>query len=518
MVKELNCEGSCLKGMVRALVETLLSVGIDIGTSTTQLIFSRLTIENQAGTYMVPKIKISHKEVIYRSDIYFTPLKSEVEIDMNGVKAIILKEYRKAGFSPEDMDTGAVIITGETARKVNANLVLGALSELAGDFVVATAGPDLEGVLAAKGAGSDRISEEERSVIVNLDIGGGTTNMAKFENGDLKGTSCLNIGGRLIKIEEDRISYIFPGIEELARSNGIEIALGEKADKKKLYTVCQLMANQLAMALSLCPPDHLHRHMYTNQGKPLPKDPLLDGLTYSGGVADCMGGESPASDRVIEGDFITETISKDTFPKGSLGDFIYGDIGLLLGRALLNNKDLQRVRTYKTRETIRATVVGAGTHTTNVSGSTISYDKDKLPLKNLPVLRITPRQEQDKEGFIEAINRGLALYEEEEEGRAIALSFSGASHTSFYRIQELAKWICEGAKPIIDSSKPLILVIEEDIAKALGNALKVFLENKKEMICIDGVSASDGDYIDIGEPVAGGFVVPVVTKTLIFNA
>ena len=502
---------------MRALLETLLSVGIDIGTSTTQLIFSRLTIENQAGTYMVPRIKIANKEVIYRSDIYFTPLKSPVEIDINGVKAIILKEYRMAGFSPGDMDTGAVIITGETARKVNANQVLNALSELAGDFVVATAGPDLEGVLAAKGAGCDRISEEERNVIVNLDIGGGTTNIAKFQNGNLKGSSCLNIGGRLIKIDEEKISYIFPGIEQLAKANGIPIAVGEQADKKKLYTICQLMANQLAMALSLYPPDHLHKAMYTNQGRPLPKEPLLDGLTYSGGVADCMLGENSASDTVIEQSFMTGHITENAPGESSPDDFIYGDVGILLGRALLNDKDLQRVRSYGTSETIRATVVGAGTHTINVSGSTISYDKDKLPLKNLPVLRITPREEQDREGFIEAINRGLALYEEEEERVAVALSFSGASHTSFHRIQELARWICEGAKPIIDSSEPLILVIEQDIAKALGNALKVFLESKKEIICIDGVSVNDGDYIDIGEPVAGGFVVPVVTKTLIFN-
>ena len=77
--------------------ETILSVGIDIGTSTTQLIFSRLTIENLASNYTVPRISIVNKEVFYRSGIYFTPLKSQTEIDAAKVKEIIRREYEKAG-------------------------------------------------------------------------------------------------------------------------------------------------------------------------------------------------------------------------------------------------------------------------------------------------------------------------------------------------------------------------------------------------------------------------------------
>ena len=148
--------------------EVILSVGIDIGTSTTQLIFSRLTIENRASSYTVPRICIVDKEVIYRSQIYFTPLKSATEIDAEAVKKIVRDEYRAAGKTPADLQTGAVIITGETARKQNANDVLAALSDLAGDFVVATAGPDLESVLSARGAGADALSKENRIAVANV--------------------------------------------------------------------------------------------------------------------------------------------------------------------------------------------------------------------------------------------------------------------------------------------------------------------------------------------------------------
>ncbi len=131
--------------------ETLLSVGIDIGTSTTQLILSRLTLANRANPFSVPRIAIEDREVLYRSGIHFTPLLSDTVIDAEGVRTIVAEEYRKSGFAPEQVDTGAVIITGETARKENAREVLSALSQFAGDFVVATAGPDLESILAARG-------------------------------------------------------------------------------------------------------------------------------------------------------------------------------------------------------------------------------------------------------------------------------------------------------------------------------------------------------------------------------
>ena len=170
--------------------ETLLSVGIDIGTSTTQLILSRLTLANRANPFSVPRIAIEDREVLYRSGIHFTPLLSDTVIDAEGVRTIVAEEYRKSGFAPEQVDTGAVIITGETARKENAREVLSALSQFAGDFVVATAGPDLESILAARGAGADEYSREHHTDVLHFDIGGGTSNLALYSHGELAATGC----------------------------------------------------------------------------------------------------------------------------------------------------------------------------------------------------------------------------------------------------------------------------------------------------------------------------------------
>ncbi len=474
--------------------EVILSVGIDIGTSTTQLIFSRLTIENRATSYTVPQISIVNKEVIYRSGIYFTPLKSTTEIDAEAVKKIVRDEYAAAGKTPKDLQNGAVIITGETARKQNANEVLAALSDLAGDFVVATAGPDLESVLSARGAGADALSKEFRTSIANIDIGGGTSNIALYEKGTLRGTSCLDIGGRLIKVQGGKITYIFPKIHNLAREHGIAVNVGDPADEKILMKVCRLMAGQLAQALHLSPEDDQHHGMYTNDGKPLPTSPTVLGVTYSGGVADC----------------VYQIDEKDVFR--------YGDIGVLLGKAIRENEALNSVKRYQAAETIRATVVGAGTHATTVSGSTIRYDQKTLPLKNVPVLRVSEEDEASLETLKSSIRSQLPLYQPEGTMEQIAIAFAGKNRTSFVEIQALAAAIIESAKEVIDSQYPLIVVVENDIGKVLGNALNVMLSNQKNVICIDSIHASSGDYIDIGEPVAGGQVLPVVIKTLIFNS
>ena len=450
--------------------EVILSVGIDIGTSTTQLIFSRLTIENQASSYTVPRINIVDKEVIYRSRIYFTPLRSPTEIDAEAVKKIVRSEYRAAGITPEELKTGAVIITGETARKENANEVLSALSDLAGDFVVATAGPDLESVLSGRGAGADVLSKEKHTTVANLDIGGGTTNIALYEKGTLRGTCCLDVGGRLIKVADGRISYIYPKIQALAKDNGIEIKVGDRAYPEQLYGVCRLMAAQLAQALHLAAPDGHHAGMYTNNGRALPPQPQIQEVTYSGGVADC----------------IYQKMEDDVFR--------FGDVGVLLGKAVRADPDLNRVELCQAAETIRATVVGAGTHTTEVSGSTIRYERDKLPIKNVPILKVSQEDEESLETLKSSIIQQMPLFAPEGKVEQIAIAFTGEKRTSFADVQALAAAVIESAKEVIQGPYPLIVVVENDIGKVLGNALNVLLEHKKDVICIDGIKTLSGDY------------------------
>ena len=473
--------------------EDILSVGIDIGTSTTQLVFSNITIENRASIVSVPMISIVDKKVIYRSEIYFTPLLSVTEIDAITIRKIIEKEYEKAGIKPEDVDTGAVIITGETARKKNASEVLKSLSGFAGEFVVATAGPDLEGIIAGKGAGVGEFSKEKGAIVANLDIGGGTTNISVFKNGDVIDTACLDIGGRLIKINQKskEITYISEKMERLVEKLGLNISIGSKVDKNELKKITNIMVNVLEEVVGIKEPSEELELLITNHD--LRRDYEIEYISFTGGVADCISNQ----------------------PENW---FQFEDIGFLLGKGIRDSKLTEKKSIFKPDETIRATVVGAGSHTTDISGSTIDVSQDILPMKNVPILKLTEEEENINFNKIDKIIANkLKWFRLENDKQLVALAIKGLRGGSFKYIQDISKLIIKGMEEIINSNDPLIVIVENDMAKVLGQTLKTQLNNNKDIVCIDSIKVSDGDYIDIGKPLAEGKVVPVIIKTLLFN-
>jgi|GEM_PF-474939 len=358
--------------------EVILSVGIDVGTSTTSVVFSRLTLDNLAGAFSVPRIEITAKEIVYRSPVHETPLARPDAIDGEALRTLVLDEYARAGFTPSEVRTGAAIITGETARAENAEEVLAALSEVAGDFVVATAGPHLEAVLAARGAGVDAYSERVSDVVANVDVGGGTSNIAVYHFGKLLGTTCLDIGGRLVRVAGGRVTHVAAPVRRVAEHLGLTVAPGADADVDRLTALTRAMAHQLAMALSLAPRDSLHATLYTTGCEPLPAVLSPGVLCFSGGVADLI--EAPRS----------------------ADPFRYGDVGPLLGAAIAEDSAFRLVQRHRAAETIAATVVGAGIHTTEVSGATIEFAQSLLPLQNVPIIR-APDARSDPDSLSEEI-------------------------------------------------------------------------------------------------------------------
>ena len=437
----------------------LLSVGLDVGTTSTQMVVSRLRVENRAGAFSVPEMDIADREILYQSPVHFTPLLGIDRVNGAALRRIVEAEYAHAGIRREDVDTGAIIITGETSRRENARAVVEALSDLAGDFVVATAGPDLESVLAAKGAGAVAFSEKTGKNVLHFDIGGGTSNLALVEDGVITATACLNVGGRLVKIEDGKISYVSTALDGFFTGK-----VGDPADEGGLTALAEELAQVLEMVAGLREADGRLEKLVTKEAGRLPPAMMRGGkrvISFSGGVADC-----------IEGD-------RDWLA--------FGDIGVLLGRAIRRSR-LCRGDYMLGEQTIRATVIGAGCHSAQLSGSTVFHQNIRFPLKNLPVVtRAEDLGRLDEPGVLVIAGE--------------ALDFAG--------VRDLAKNLAAAVKP------PLYLAAAGDMAKALGVQLALALGTGAEILCIDRVRLREGDYLDVGAPV--GPALPVVVKTLVMG-
>ena len=440
--------------------ERLLSVGLDVGTTSTQLVVSELLVENRASGFAVPEMEITDRKICYRSPVHFTPLVEEKLVDGAEIRRIVEEEYGKAGISREMVDTGAIIITGETSRKENAGRVLEALSELAGDFVVATAGPDLESILAAKGAGAVEYSRETGKTVLHMDIGGGTSNLALIRDGKIEATGCLNVGGRLVKFSDTgAVTYLSPVIASLT-----SMKMGQIPTKEEGRNLAQQLTAALEMAAGRREHTELLDQLMTEETvKPWqpPKEEVV--VSFSGGVADCIAEEIPA--------------------------FAFGDLGPELGRAI-RNSSLCGGEYVLGSETIRATVIGAGCHSTQLSGSTVYHQNVRFPLKNLPV--------------VEFSDASAGVREE-----ICILAFPGKISPSYGEISRMAEQILSQIKP------PIRLCLQQDMAKALGQALALRLPAESEILCIDGLRVEEGSYLDIGAPV--DCALPVVIKTLVLS-
>ncbi len=480
---------------VKVLKESLLSVGIDIGTSTTQLIFSKIYIENMSSGVRVPEFRIVGKDVFYKSDIYRTPLSSTTIINEKELIEIIKNEYKTAGIDPKDVDSGAVIITGETARKENANTLMDALVGFAGDFVVATAGPDLEGIIAGRGSGMAEYSDKHNITVANLDIGGGTTNIGVFHIGEPIDTACFDIGGRLIYMDEDgRIAYISDKMEQFIEQSHFSVAVGDKADINKLTEVTDALAKVLLEIVHKKTATDRVDLLISPKGKKLQEGYPIDGISFTGGVSEYIYGHEDETDLLK-----------------------YNDIGILLGRSIRRAFESFWSQVLVPEETIMATVVGAGTQTMDISGSTITYTQGTFPIVNLPIVAFT-EEEQNSDDLGEIIKKKLSWYEMGDGQQLVALFFPGKSTMSYDKITNLAAIIAQAWEEQFKGQELLTVVLHEDMGKVLGQAILQNLTNKsRPVICIDGVKVHNGDYIDIGKPIGNGSVLPLVIKTLVLN-
>ena len=467
------------------------SVGIDVGTTTTQVVFSRLLLRDVARPGQVPRIEVDEKSVLHRGATHRTPLSAPDEVDATALAQLVRREYDLAGIAPHEVETGAVIITGETARTRNADAILVALSAEAGDFVVTVAGPNAEAQIAGRGSGVARWSADHYEQVTTVDVGGGTSNAAVFSLGRHVSSSAMAVGGRQVEIDATgRVGRIAPPGRWLAAEHGIPLREGERATLPDLTRFCDVMADLVAdLATGVPAPD----------GGGVQLTPPLQGtaastsLFLTGGVGECYYARTPAA--------TVEEVA------------VYGDVGPLLADRLRRNERLQALTVRRPPEALAATVLGAAGQTVTLSGSTIWADPGLLPLRNLPVLRPTMPGRGGGPTFAEAVSEALRRWDLDDDAE-VAIVVELPQELGYAALTAFAEEIV-GYHDTRHPGRPLVLVMQQDFAQVLGQTIQAARPGLP-LLVIDQVGLGEGDFVDVGLPVLDGRAVPLSIKTLVF--
>ncbi|HVT70465.1 MAG TPA: ethanolamine ammonia-lyase reactivating factor EutA [Trebonia sp.] len=487
----------------------LRSVGVDIGSSGTQVAFSRLYLRRLSED-LTSRYVVVRRELHFQSEVAFTPFGADMSIDAAALGTILDQAYADAAVTPDEIDTGVVILTGEALRRHNAAAIAAVASQHAGDLVCASAGHHMEAMLAAYGSGAVRASHRDHTRLLNVDIGGGTTKLTLIDDGRIVATAAFHVGGRRIATRADgTVVRLEPGGEYHAARAGVPVGLGGSAGPETLAAVADQMADQLMLALRADPATD--RSLWLTDPLPAPGD--LDGVIFSGGVAEYVYG--------------TETRE-------------FGDLGPYLGTALAGAGKARQlpgpVQAADAR--IRATVLGASEYTVQLSGITsyLGAPERTLPRRNLPVAQPQYKLPDVVDGAAigAEIKRHVARFSgggATDGGLGASGSDVGASDggddlvvalhwegpPEYARVRGLAEAVTAGLADRIAAGAPLYLMLDGDIARTLGLLLRDELGVVNDLVVIDGVLLRDFDYVDLGRVRQPSGTVPVTIKSLVFS-
>ena len=468
----------------------LVSVGVDIGSSTSHLVFSRLVLERLDNRYVV-----AERSVLHESEVLLTPYAGTAQdqtIDAVALRVFIDRQYELAGVKPEQIDSGALILTGVAVRRSNARAIGELFAAQAGRFVAVSAGDALETTLAAFGSGAAARSVREGKRVMNIDIGGGTSKIAVCVGGAVVEQTALDIGARIVALDaQGRVRRVEEAGTRLAAEVELSLEIGAVPEPAGLQRLVERMAERLFEALQ--GPAVSARTAALLRLEPLPGTQAPDVVTFSGGVSEYIYGREALA---------------------------YGDLGPALAQAVLRRVQAWGPRIEAPDQGIRATVVGASQYTIQVSGSTIFVEPTALlPLRNLPVITpVLPLADEvlDADAIAAGVRAALRRMDLHGGEQAVALCYRWAGSATYARLDTFCRGIAAGLAAVLDHGGPLVLVGDGDIGGLVGIHLHSELRLNRPLVSIDGIVLQEFDFIDIGALLDTSGAVPVVIKSLVF--
>ena len=472
----------------------LTTVGVDVGSSTSHLMFSRVHLRRM-GQALSSRFVVVNREVLHRSPIMLTPYRPDYSIDSDQLADFFHDAYRKAELKFEDIDAGAIILTGEALKRKNSRAIADLFAAESGKFVCASAGHHLESVMAAHGSGAVGLSRQTGQTILNVDIGGGTTKFALVRGGEVLHTSAVAVGGRLVaRGDSGELVRIEGPAEQAAAVAGIRLSLDEPlsdADQAKLVATWM---DVLVPLMHLESPSGLAAELMLTDT--IPNDVKAEAVTFSGGVSEYIYGREPGAFR---------------------------DLGPALGAAIRSALEGGTISLpmLDPGQGIRATVIGASQFSMQLSGNTIAISEGaQLPLRNLPVLhpKVDLAGDFQAAEIAAAIKHAITRFATDEGVPSVALSFRWQGDPLYQRLRTFADGIAQGLEEAIAEGKAVVLLLDGDIGKTLGNILKAELQVAPDVVSIDGLQLQEFDFVDVGEVLYPANAVPVVIKSLLFSS
>ena len=467
----------------------LTSVGVDIGSSTSHLVFSRLELKLEATRY-----RVTRREILNESEILLTPYVDETKIDVEALEAFINRQYKKAKIKRDEVDTGALILTGVAVRRRNARAIGELFAQEAGKFVAVSAGDGLEATMAAHGSGAVAHSARTGGVVLNIDIGGGTSKFAICNNGKVQEVSAIDIGARLVAFNPDGALV---RIEDAGRKHagwaGMKIELGQKIHQDSLRAMVSGMMDKLFAILGPEPISEEVKSLL--RLPPLTYRGEIDSVMFSGGVSEFIYNREKTS---------------------------FGDLGPLIADEIHRRIPALGMLVMEPTARIRATVIGASQYTIQVSGNTIFITpEDAVPVRNVPVVAPEFPLETDelsKDAVRDVTLNSLRRLDLQYGRQPVAIAFHWQGSATFFRLRAFSRGVVEGLKDVLDRGHPLMLVNDGDVGGIVGLHFQEELRIPNPIISVDGIALNDFDYIDIGALIPSSGSVPVVIKSLIFSA
>src|SRR6478672_6725205 len=471
--------GRSLEGEDEVVV---LSVGVDIGSSTSHLVFSRIVLERLDSRYVV-----SERETFYASDILLTPYSAENTIDADALGAFIKKEYADAKVDPDEIDTGALILTGVAVQRKNARAIGDLFAKQAGKLVAVSAGDSLETVMAAYGSGAAARSIRDECVVMNVDVGGGTSKIAVCADGKVIDLTAVDVGARLVCLEPDgKITRVEAAGRRYGQELGLDLQVGGMLTLDQGRALAGLMADKLFETMRGGAPTAQGVNLLRTE--PLARRGPVAQIQFSGGVSEFIYGNEAKK---------------------------FGDLGPLLAAEIRARVEAFCPRLEPSIEGIRATVVGASQYTIQLSGSTIYV----VPLRNVPV--IAPALPLDGEtidpaAVARATTAMLKRLDLNGGEQPVAVFVPWQGSATFQRLDAFCRGVVEGLSSVLKNGHPLVLAGDGDVGGLLGIHLHEEIKLENAVVSIDGLELKEFDYIDIGTMLEASGAVPVVIKSLIF--